>query len=475
MAGVGCPTCRKPCRISDADRARFSELFVQVDRQFVDRSEFENWGVMLHHLCTILNELHPIDTDDRHTRDLFDFLSRFANIPVETRRRAFLPVLDLLRLLQQQGEQQQRSSGNSSNSSSSNSSGRGGEGGESGGSSTSSSSSSSSSGSSSNNNSSSGEQINVETDTHESLPGHLRSATLRIVNLNELEEACDRNQRCGRLWECMQASEQLKIGLEAAVGALPPSISAAHLAHLGWDGSRRRFTNVPRLGRVVQALEEGGRAATDMQRPTCGDAGTQVEPGELPEPEAEQRPWNRMADLLPAVLSARAAAEGGGSADAVSGDSRGSWKQRQQMALLLYTVREALDFPIASKLGRPWRRDEERQPAPGFGRGHFRLFHHLRHAERRDPRMWREWVMHVLTTFEVLFIELETHLGRHLRVHRQTLLRVATVLPSRPRDVRSGEPPPDDGDALPPEAVEAISRAAVVLMASALERALEQA
>mmetsp|Transcript_99495 Transcript_99495/g.267246 ORF Transcript_99495/g.267246 Transcript_99495/m.267246 type:complete len:686 (+) Transcript_99495:56-2113(+) len=77
----------------------------------------------------------------------------------------------------------------------------------------------------------------------------------------------------------------------------------------------------------------------------------------LPAPdEAQERTdQQRMEDLLREVLAARPVLEGG-DAPPAEGLTE-TWEHREQLALLLYTMKEGLGREVERKLGKPWRPD----------------------------------------------------------------------------------------------------------------------
>mmetsp|Transcript_142268 Transcript_142268/g.454787 ORF Transcript_142268/g.454787 Transcript_142268/m.454787 type:complete len:704 (-) Transcript_142268:140-2251(-) len=78
----------------------------------------------------------------------------------------------------------------------------------------------------------------------------------------------------------------------------------------------------------------------------------------LPAPdEAQERTdQQRMEDLLREVLAARPVLEGG-DAPPAEGLTE-TWEHREQLALLLYTVKDGLGPEVERKLGKPWRPDD---------------------------------------------------------------------------------------------------------------------
>jgi len=115
-----------------------------------------------------------------------------------------------------------------------------------------------------------------------------------------------------------------------------------------------------------------------------------------------------MEHLLREVLAARPVLEGGGTPP-VEGLAE-TWEHREQLALLLYTVKEGLGREVERKLGKPWRPDDLARREYGRhlpGHGQLESLRRLVYLRAFDVMGMMDWRRLVFRALRMLSTDLE--------------------------------------------------------------------
>mmetsp|Transcript_142269 Transcript_142269/g.454794 ORF Transcript_142269/g.454794 Transcript_142269/m.454794 type:complete len:701 (-) Transcript_142269:140-2242(-) len=115
-----------------------------------------------------------------------------------------------------------------------------------------------------------------------------------------------------------------------------------------------------------------------------------------------------MEDLLREVLAARPVLEGGDTPP-VEGFAE-TWEHREQLALLLYTVKEGLGREVERKLGKPWRPDDLARRQSGKhlpGHGQLETLRRLVYLRDADVMGMMDWRRSVFRALRMLSTDLE--------------------------------------------------------------------